>query len=404
MNASEEEAMVVRVLVVSCLAVACAPEWHPPEVLDDRDKVIEGGQDTFPEATMAGSRAIVVWGARVKPPRLGDPLIERTYARFSNGVDPWSTFAEIGDFTQRPQLVGSADGTAMALVTDGFSRFDGDSFSAPVEVEVGSSPRMAMDGSGNVLVVGSSGGDILATRYDGTTGWGAAAVIGSGASPRVAMSEAGAAVVAWSNGGNVWLKYYSATDGFSAGVEVLAGCAPSAVGVSDEGEAVVVADCDGASYALRASTSFGLTPAALLVDGSALSMELAVNASGAALAAWYDFDNDTFRAASAEPGDPFGASVLISSNPAPPYAGPALGVSLDASGDGHMVYSEADYFELEARRFEPDTGFSDAESLEGFAGKSYYPSFAGNANGDAVVVWNQSGEATLEQIWAARFY
>lgn len=396
--------MDVRVLVTACLAVACAPEWHPPEVVDDRDKDPIGAQDPYPKATMAGSKAVVVWGARVKPPRLGDPIIDRTYARFSNGVDPWSTFTEIGEFTQRPDLVGSANGTAIARVTDGFSHFDGASFSAPVEIAVGSSPRMAMDGSGNAFVVGSSGGNILATRYDSATGWGAPTVIGSGDSPRVAMSESGAAVVAWTSGGNVWVNHYGVGVGFFGGEEVLSLCAASAVGVSDDGEAVVVADCADGTYALRSAADGELTPAALFADEDVLSTQLAVNASGAALVAWFDDGSDTFRAATAEPGDPFGGSVLISSNPTPPSLGAVMGVSLDASGDGHLVYSEMGYHEVVARRFKSDTGFADAESLEGFAGASYYPSFSGNANGDAVVAWNQANQPTPEQIWAARFW
>jgi hypothetical protein len=390
--------MANRWLVAVVLLTGCDSGWHGAEPVDDRPHRSVAGADPFPAAAMAGQRPIVVWGAVVTS---GFTQTPGTWARWHDGTS-WSDIAQLGDRTQRPALVASENGTALARVTDGISHFDGSSWSAPTVVDLGSNPVWAMDGSGNGLAVGRSDDELVVTPFDASAGWGrTTALADAGTSYQLAMSQSGAAIVVWSDGIDIRARLRSALGIWSTIRTVDTGCSPVAVRMFGADQSVVLAAC-GASLRLLRSTAFGGFLAAGETPHGGYA-QLAVNQAGGALvAAVYD---RTLKLIHAPPAMPFAAPLIATTSLISPAIGSTFGITLDANDNGHILYSEYEgVSRLKGREFIGNSRtLSDVFIADRSVGSAYYPSVAGAENGNAIVAWNQSGP-NPEEIWANLYY
>jgi hypothetical protein len=346
---------------------------------------------------MAGQRPIVVWGAIVLSGVMGTP---GTWARWHDGTS-WSGYANLGARTQRPTLVASTNGTALALVADGVVHFDGSNWSAPAEVDFSGSAQLAMDGSGNALALHESADQLVVAAFEPSTGWDSStALADAGSSPHVAMSESGAAIVVWSDGTDIRARLRSPLGIWSTLRTVDTGCSPIAVRMFGADQSVVLGAC-GESLRLLRSTPFG----GFLAAGDTPYghyAQLMVNASGGALvAAAYDH---TLKLIYAPPAMPLTAPLTVTTSLISPSIGATFGITLDSNNNGHILYSEYEGVNrLKGREFVGNSRtLSAVFAADTSSGSAYYPSVAGAENGNAIVAWNQSG-SNPEEIWANLF-
>lgn len=185
-------------------------------------------------------------------------------------------------------------------------------------VEPADYPQVVMDDSGNGIVVwqqtSGTRNDIWANRFTPEAGWGTAERIekddaGSASNPQVAMDGSGNAVVVWQQGDgvreNIRANRFVPGTGWDTAVFIETGDAGDAVSpqvaVDSSGNAIVVwQQSDGTHeniWANRFVPAMGLGTAELIETddaGPALYPRIAVNSSGNAMAVWHQFDSDRY--------------------------------------------------------------------------------------------------------------
>lgn len=390
--------MSSRCLLGVLLLTACGESWHGAEVVDDRPKDPLAGSDPFPAAAMAGEHPLVVWGAVITDGFMGGT--SRTWARLHDGTS-WRDFADLGARTQQPALVASTNGTAIALVHDGVTRFDGGSWSPPASVDFGVEPQLAMDGSGNALVLGKRDHQLFVTAFAPSSGWSSPLALADDVSGyRIAMSGAGAAIAVWSDGIDIRSRQRDTAGVWSTVHTVDTGCAPRAVRMFGANSSVVLASC-GSSLRLLRSAPKGFLPAGEIANGT--WTDLAVNAAGAALVA--ATDREVLSLAHAPAGLSLSAPMIVTSHLISPAVGSTFGITLADADAGHIVFSElVDHKNrIKGREFSAAGGLEAPFEISA-VGSAYYPSLAGTADGHAIVAWNQGGLSPPEQIRADLFY
>jgi hypothetical protein len=403
----------VAVVFTASTLVGCENGWQAAEAVDDRPHT--GTQDPQPATAIAGTRPVVVWNRRIGDG--GPSTISRTWARVFDAT-AWGAYTELGSSTARPIVAGSADGSAIALVTDGAFRLSGGTWSGPTSHDFGSDPAIAMDAAGRALVVGAIDSETRARFFIPASGWSASTSIGAGGSSYVVdMSENGAAVVAWFQGSEVWANVYG-LDGVWSGAELVfenaleAGGSgivfgPTAVdaGISAAGHAYVVASSSLGVRVAHHTPGSGFDAGLVLsADPSSEFPQIAVNSAGNALAAWTLSSPYPLQARYLRPGvgwsGAFDVSATSSFN--------RKGILLDDAGTAQLVYviGSALGSSVFANEFDTTTlSFGSQKSLESLSGASYYLSATGAANGYGVAAWNAGGGSlsSSEQIWSARF-
>jgi predicted enzyme related to lactoylglutathione lyase len=185
-----------------------------------------------------------------------------------------------------------------------------------IETNMGSasSPQVVSDSSGNTIAVwqqyDGTRNNIWSNRYTASTGmWSTAALIetgnGDAYSPVLAIDSIGNSVAVWlqSDGGrfNTWANRYSVLTGtWGTAVQIESGAwdakAPQ-VAIDSSGNAVVVwQQLDGSFYSIysnRYTASSGTWSDAVLIESNTMDAEnpqVAINASGSAVAIWYQYD------------------------------------------------------------------------------------------------------------------
>ena len=243
------------------------------------------------------------------------------------------------------------------------------------------SPQVAFDASGNALAVwtqfNGTRNNIWANRFTAATNsWGVAALIetdnlGSAEYPQVAVDASGNALAVWEltdgTRSNIWANRFTA-----------------------------------------ATSSWG-TAALIETDnfGDAFSPQIAFDASGNALAVWYQSDGtrsniyaNRFTAATSS----WGTASLIETDNLGGASSPQI--AFDGSGNALAVWTQSDgtRTNIWANRFTAATsswGTATLIETENF-GDASSPQIAFDASGNALAVWSQS-DGTRYNIWANRF-
>jgi hypothetical protein len=292
-----------------------------------------------------------------------------------------------------------------------------------------SAAQVAVDASGNAIAVWDQSdgtrNNIWANRYAAESGWGTAQLIetdnaGSAYFSRVAIDASGNAVAVWhqSDGTryNTWANRYAAGSGWGTAQLIETDNAGDAgfpqVAVDASGNAVAVwQQWDGSRtniWANRYAVGSGWgTPELIETDnaGDAAFPQVAVDASGNAVAVWHQSDgtHSNIWANRYAAGSGWGMAQLIETDNAGNAYSPQ--VAVDASGNAVAVWHQSDgtHSNIWANRYAAGSGWGTAQLIEtDNAGNARDPQVAVDPTGNAVAVWRQS-DGTRLNIWANRY-
>jgi hypothetical protein len=343
-----------------------------------------------------------------------------------------------------PQIAMNASGVAMAVWTqsDGirdniwanrYTPSSGWGTATMIEtINAGDAdvPQIAIDANGNALAVwqqedGISSTNIWANRYTPAGGWGTAAVIvadlvNEAFAPQIAMEANGNALAVWYQRDgtrfNILANRFTPTGGWGTATLIEtdntgAAIAPQ-IAFDASGNALAVwRQNDGTrhnAWANRFTPAGGWGTATLIEtnnSGNAYNVQIAMNASGNAMAVWSQFSGsvqDNIWANRYTPGTGWGTAELLeglsadASNPQ---------IALDANGNAIAVWIQLDgiRWSIWASRFTPADGWGAAALIEtDNTGLAYWPQIAFDASGNAMAVWSQD-DGTANNIWARPF-
>ncbi len=312
---------------------------------------------------------------------------------------------------------------------------DDTGWGAPVRIDAdqnGSAhkPQIAIDANGNALAVWSQSDgtrtNVWANRYTAGTGWGTAALIetdngGNASVPQIAIGAGGHALAVWMHSDgmrdNIWANRYTAGTGWGTAGPIETGdgrAADPRIAIDGNGNALAVwLQHDGTRYSIfanRYAEGTGWGTAALIETGNAGNAsepQIAIDASGNALAVWAQYDGGT-RTANIwanryAAGTGWGTAAMVETGNIGPAFAPQ--VAFDAGGSALAVWSKFDgtRTNIWASRYTAGTGWGAAALIEtDNAGSANKPQIAIDANGNALAVWQQSdGEA--DSVWANRY-
>ena len=338
-----------------------------------------------------------------------------------NAIAVWSTYnGTVGDIWANRYAAGAGWGPA-----------------GKIEVAVGAtnSPQIAMDLSGNAIAVwtqkdGTNNYNTWANRFVAGSGWGPAERIEtddlwSSGGPRIAMDGSGNAMVVWSyeryvgtrfNYGT-WARRYVAGSGWDPAVRVdvddagYAGTQPQ-ISVDGSGNAVAVWQRSNGTrvdvWANRyvANGSWG-TATLIETDnaGDVRYPQVAVDGSGNAVAVWSQSDgtrNNTW-ANRYVAGGSWGTATLVEADNAGPAYPPQ--VAVDGAGNAIAVWSQSDGTRNNtvANRYVAGRDWGTSCLLESDnTGSALLPQVVVDGTGNAMAVWKQS-DGVRYNIWANRY-
>jgi hypothetical protein len=286
---------------------------------------------------------------------------------------------DTGD-ASHPQVVADGNGNAVAAwaQSDGShiriraNRYvAGSGWLTPISIDSdntdAASPQLAMDGSGNAVVVWTQAGSIWTNRYTAGVGWGAATSISSGgttvAAPQIAVDSNGDAVAVWQQlagaQNNVWASHYLAGWGWGTATTI----------------------SDGA--------------------GDATIPQVAADASGNAVAVWAQFDGtrDNIMANRYLAGGGWGTAALIETDNSGAAANPQVSVGTDGNGMAVWQQSDGTRTNIWANHYSAATGWDGATLIEhDDAGPATDPQVVVDGTDNAVAVWAQNNS-----VWTARY-
>jgi hypothetical protein len=228
------------------------------------------------------------------------------------------------------------------------------------------SPQIAVNPSGNAVAVWQLSGDtqnVLVNNYVAGTGWGTVRVInvetaGAALRPQVAMDAIGNAVAVWeqggkNTGGDIWASRFTPSTGWGTATlleqDNVGTAGRPQIAIDATGNAMAVwQQTQGARTNILASryvlgSGWGRTE---LVDasdtGDAANPQIAMHASGNAVAVWEQFDGlrSNIVANRYTVGDGWGAAELIENTNFGEAVAPQVGI--DASGNALAVWPQAD--------------------------------------------------------------
>jgi len=204
------------------------------------------------------------------------------------------------------------DGTRESIWSNRYTAGTGWSTAARIEndnAEDAFSPEIAIDGSGNALVVWRQHigtlGSIWSNRYTAGTGWGTAAIIndtaGNGSHQQIAVDARGNALAVWRqfDGGltNIWSNRYTAGTGWGTAAlnenNAVSAHNPK-IAMNANGNALAVWTHNGMLWFKRYTAGTGWGTSALIENNNAGRVaenhQIAIDASGNALAVWYEWE------------------------------------------------------------------------------------------------------------------
>ena len=292
--------------------------------------------------------------------------------------------------------------------------------------------QLAVDANGHVTAVWAQGApsrtDLWWNRYTPGTGWGAAQMLEYGASsggtgnPRVAIDSSGNVILVWSKSvpgsRDLWSKRYTFGVGWGAAEPV-----EDMVGTSYQSE--LVADANGnatvvwvqftgvtgtieSAWANRYTPGIGWGTPELIEtsdSGHASSPELAVDASGDVTAVWTQDDGtaNNLWANRYTPGSGWGEAELVDTNSS--GLSPAR-LTVDAEGRVTAAWTRNAY--LWATHYTPGIGWGTAELIDAGAWEVEGQQVAADPQGNVVAAWsrivsNPYDGAWYVEIWSSRY-
>ncbi|MBI5755888.1 MAG: hypothetical protein HZA12_03095 [Nitrospirae bacterium] len=329
---------------------------------------IGGSYPEYHQVSMDGSgNAIVVWRER-------DGELSTTYSILAN------RFA-----------VGSGWGTATAIENNANGASD-------------AKPRMAMDDSGNAIVVWEYSASIWANRYEVGNGWGTAEIIDdetvyAAYDPVVAMNNGGNAIAVWqqyqSSGSTVFAKGYVVGAGWGTATQIAYSGYADDFDVAMDSSGNAVAVWDEAEYDIwanryEAGTSWG-DPTLLATSYFDVDKpQVAMDDTGNAIVVWVQ--EDDIYSKRYEVGTGWGNIINLETSGTTAYDPQ---VAMDDTGNAIVVWMQG--YNIYANHYEVNTGWGTAEKIESNTGSAVDPRLVMDSSGNAVAVW-ESGD-----IWANRF-
>ncbi len=288
-------------------------------------------------------------------------------------------------------------------------------------------PQIAVDASGNVVAVWSQSDgardSIWSNRYVAGSGWGTAQLIetddaGNASFPKIAVDASGNAVAVWhqSDGmrNNIWSNRYVTDSGWSTAqlieTDNAGGASIPQIVVDASGNAVAVwYQSDGMrdnilSNRYVAGSGWGTAQLIETDDaGDASFPQIAVDALGNAVAVWDQWDGMRSNIWSNRyvAGSGWGTAQLIETDEG---SASAPKIAVDAPGNAVVVWHQSDgpQHSILSNRYVAGSGWGTAELIEADEGRAYSPKIAVDALGNAVAVWHQ-WDGMRYNTWSNRY-
>ncbi len=256
-------------------------------------------------------------------------------------------------------------------------------------------------------------------------GWGTAELIetdntGNAYSAHIAIDAAGNALAVWEQHddlhSNIWSNRYTFGSGWGTPelieTDNTGDAHSSDIAVDATGNALAVwFQSDGMRYSIwsnRYTVGSGWgTPELIETDnaGDALSPQIAIDASGNALSVWRQSDGsrDNVWSNRYSAGIGWGTPELIETDNAGDAQYPAI--AFDAAGNALTLWRQSDgsRYNIWSNRYTAGNGWGTPELIEtDDAGDALLPQIAFDAAGNALAVWSQYGGTTFD-IWSSRY-
>ena len=306
--------------------------------------------------------------------------------RYSVGADSWAPLAFAPGLTSNatPDVAFNAAGDAIGVFQNSNSIVAnyytaGGVFAGVTGIEnstdTAQEPAIQFDAAGNAIAIWrqqdlSSGYHVWANRYVPGADWLGEVQVenisGDVSAPRIAMDAAGNAIAVWQkvgvNGNNVWSSRFDIASGrWSAAPELLetddtGGALNADVAADPAGNAIAIwRQFDGARnrvYVNHYNAGVGWSGATALENntGNARDTAIAMDANGAAVAAWTQDDNNAIHvyARRYTPGNGWDAVRRIDSGTTDARN---IRIALDANGAGFAVWEQGG--DIWSNRIEP---------------------------------------------------
>ena len=321
---------------------------------------------------------------------------------FGNGMAIWSQFdGTVDNIYARRYVAGQGWEAAVELLETGSGR--------------ATSPEIAFDHQGNVMAVWLQHDGItyslFARRYVAGQGWETTTTLlengnGDVAYPDIAYDALGNAMVIWrqytGTEYNIYAKRYLVSQGWEATTTLLDNASGPSYNpdltLDAQGNAMVLWSQSGTSGGDIISKSFTITGGwqsgvSVLATGSSAYPEVAFDHQGNAMAVWYQNDGTGLNVYSKRyiAGSGWEANAVLLENA--PDTAQLPQIAMDSNGNGLAVWLQSDgaYQSLFGKRYVAGAGWEqDARLLETLESNiSGIPQLSMNANGDAIVAWQQ---------------
>jgi hypothetical protein len=288
-------------------------------------------------------------------------------------------------------------------------------------------PQVAVDASGNAVAVWSlddgTQTTIWSNRYIAGSGWGTSTQIevddtGGIGNPQVAVDSIGNAVAVWAQGDGSYIN----TDILSNRYTVGSGWGtPTLIETKDELAYVpqVAVDASGNAVAVweqhdddtyniwsnryTVGTGWGTATLIETKTSTALGPQVDMNASGNAVAVWlqYDLDYNCVWSNRYTAGTGWGTAKMIDTNTGDSTSPQ---VAVDASGNAVVVWEKG--YKICSNRFTVGKGWGTVATIDIKTGYAYDPQVGIDASGNAVAVWVQYEHGQVDKwdnIWSNRY-
>ncbi len=258
-------------------------------------------------------------------------------------------------------------------------------------------PQIAMDANGNAIAVWFQYDGVLyniwANRYTAGSGWGAATLIetnnaGTSIDPQIAMDATGNAIAVWT--------------------QVVSTATPCSDTPYGSGGSHTCYSYSYSIWANRYTVGSGWGAATLIpipTAGDSQAPQVAVDANGNAIAVWFQSDGakNNVWASRFTPGSGWGAAAPIETDDVS-TASPQI--AMNANGDAIVAWYQQDATRnhIWVNRFTPGSGWGVPTQIEtdNTGGGAYFPRIAMDATGNAIAVWNKN-DGVRDNIWANRY-
>ena len=415
-------------------ATVTCRSWGPAGLIETDNT---GNASTPRIASDANGNALAVWHQH-------DGTRNNIWANHYTAGGTWGTPVlvetdDLGNATN-PDVAIDTNGNGMAVWRqyDGFvqriwaSRYVSGVWTTPEKIEniangFARNARVAFDANGNAIAVWGHFNvvdSVWTNRYTAGSGWGTPELLeqddtGNALEPRIAIDSNGNAMAIWEQStgaqADIWSNRYSSG---SWGTAVLvesndSGDAESAqIAFDTSGDAIAVWEHRDATnlasiWSNRYTGGSWGSPELLESNGGqAFNPQLAIDASGNALAVWYQHDGirNNIWSNRYTAGSAWGTAALIE-NDNSDTTSPNPQISMDANGNALAVWhiSDGTRHNIWSNRYTAGSGWGTAEMIEtDNAGNAYSPQVTIDGNRNGIAVWYQS-DGTQDDIWSNRF-